>query len=175
MMCDWKAQILEFNWAGTKVVLNGLRHKEITTPHSEEISREAKGGQVCFALTIQTTHDVVSSIPEEIHRLLQQFEDVFQVPTELPPNREIEHHITIKEGADPVNVRPYRYAHFQKEEIEKQVMEMLASGLIQPSSSLFSSPVLSVNALDVAFHHSFASSSKWYEAKSTHCSIGISW
>lgn len=34
-----------------------------------------------------------------------------------------------------VNVRPYRYPHFQKHEIELQVEMMLQKGLTQPSTS----------------------------------------
>lgn len=50
----------------------------------------------------------------------------------------------LNEGSDPINFRPYRYAHFQKEEIERQVQMMPESGLIRPSSSMFSSLVLLV-------------------------------
>jgi hypothetical protein len=51
-------------------------------------------------------------------------------------------------GAKPVNVKPYRYSPQQKTEIEKQVQEMLAVGLIQHSTSPFASPVILVKKKD---------------------------
>jgi hypothetical protein len=51
-------------------------------------------------------------------------------------------------GSSPVAVRQYRYKPALKDEIEKQVAEMLQSGLIQPSSSSFSSLVLLVRKKD---------------------------
>ena len=41
-------------------------------------------------------------------------------------------------------VRPYRYAHVQKDELERQCDELLRQGVIWPSSSAFSSPALLV-------------------------------
>jgi hypothetical protein len=84
----------------------------------------------------------------EIQRILVDFQQVLEEPTALPPARDFDHRIALKEGAGPVNVRPYRYAHFQKNEIERRVSEMLKSGLIRPSNSPFSSPILLVKKKD---------------------------
>lgn len=69
-------------------------------------------------------------------------------PTHLPPPRNIQHHIHLLPPATPVNVCPYRYPHFQKAEIEKQISAMLEENLIQPSHSPFSSPILLVKKKD---------------------------
>ena len=75
---------------------------------------------------------------------MEEFEDLFQEPTQLSLTREVDHHIILQEGTTPINVRPYRYVYFQKAEIEKQVHDMLKLGLIKCSTGPFSSPVLLV-------------------------------
>ncbi|CAL9242106.1 unnamed protein product [Arabidopsis halleri] len=105
-LCDWKAQSMEFTWAGQKRSIQGLHGKRIEQSQPEEITKETRMGQACFALSFQNENDVAPptpTIPVDISRLLQQFHAVFDVPTKLPPAREIEHHITLKEGSDPVN------------------------------------------------------------------------
>ena len=87
-------------------------------------------------------------IPPAIQTLLDKFATLFQPPQSLPPPRNTDHHIHLLPQAAPVNVRPYRYPHYQKKEIEEQVDSMLQKGLIQPSTSPFSSPVLLVKKQD---------------------------
>ena len=89
-----------------------------------------------------------SGIQGDIQKLLEEFEDVFKEPTALPPHRSMDHAIHLMPNSTPVNVKPYRYPYFQKNEIERQVEDMLKSGIIRPSTSPFSSPVLLVKKKD---------------------------
>jgi hypothetical protein len=59
-----------------------------------------------------------------------------------------DHKIPLIEGSSPVNVRPYRYPHYQKNEIEKIVVGLLNDGVIRSSTSPYSSPVLLVKKHD---------------------------
>lgn len=44
--------------------------------------------------------------------VLGKFPQIFETPSSLPPRRHIDHHIHLKQGVSPINVRPYRYPHF---------------------------------------------------------------
>ncbi|XP_027071813.1 uncharacterized protein [Coffea arabica] len=87
-------------------------------------------------------------IPAEMKDLLGRFEGVFAEPQGMPPIRSHDHSIPLKEGAAPFQIRPYRCLYVQKSEIERLVKEMLQMGIIQPSNSLFASPVQLVKKKD---------------------------
>jgi hypothetical protein len=62
----------------------------------------------------------------------------------LPPKRLQDHHIPLKNDAEPFSIRPYRYPHVQKGEIERLIQDMLRQGIIQHSNSPFAPHVLLV-------------------------------
>lgn len=88
--------------------------------------------------------DLTDAQKAELSAVLHKHYKVFQEMQWLPPPRDKEHRITVKEGVDPVNVRPYRYPYFMKEELERQVADMIKARLIRPSTNPFSSPVILV-------------------------------
>lgn len=97
---------------------------------------------------LQGEVDTQLAQPEELTQVLEEFQELFEPPTAIPPNRRHDHAIHLKEGADIPHLRPYRYPHYQKTEIEKMVAEMMAAGIIRPSVSPFSSPVILVKKKD---------------------------
>lgn len=88
------------------------------------------------------------SEPALLDKLLHSFDDVFAPPTGLPPQRSCDHRIHLLPNTPPVAVRPYRYPQMQKDELETQCETMLAQGIIRPSTSPFSAPVLLVKKQD---------------------------
>jgi len=68
---------------------------------------------------------VISKVSPKVQELIQKHEKVFQdLPMKMPPNKEIKHTIEIKAGSDPVNIKPYRYPHHQKTEIERLIQDL---------------------------------------------------
>jgi hypothetical protein len=65
-----------------------------------------------------------------LDHLLVHYQSVFQTPMELPPTRSHDHRITLEPKTGAINVRPYRYPHIQKNEIERAMKEMLSTGII---------------------------------------------
>lgn len=65
-----------------------------------------------------------------VRNLLERSQDIFELPKELQPKREVDHRIFIAEGQPPIYVQPYKKGHAQKDEIERLMGEMLATGII---------------------------------------------
>nr|GEW06062.1 hypothetical protein [Tanacetum cinerariifolium] len=86
---------------------------------------------------LATIHETTSKIPC-IHDqpIVSEFPDVF--PDELPgipPVREVEFHIKLILGAEPISKAPYRMAPIELKELKDQLQELLERGFIRPSVS----------------------------------------
>lgn len=88
------------------------------------ISFKAKGKLITLhGQPISSNHRV--SLPKshqvqnKLNKLLDDFINLFEEPTRLPPLRNYEHRIL------------YRYPHLQKDEIERQCNQMLQQGIIR--------------------------------------------
>nr|GEV32684.1 zinc finger, CCHC-type [Tanacetum cinerariifolium] len=68
---------------------------------------------------------------------LEEFADVFAVPTELPPKRSRDPRIPLKDEATMVNIRLYMYPPNQKDVIETMVKELLDSGVSNKAQAAF--------------------------------------
>ena len=95
--------------------------------------------------------DFPGGLPEGVRSVLDSFRSVFNLPEGMPPKHPFDHLMHLLPGTRPINVRSYRYPYFQKNEIERQVREMLDQGIIQRSNSPFSSPVLLIRKKDGSF------------------------
>ena len=130
------------SWFNFKGSLHLLRVSSLFLHHSF-----LNGTKEGLCANFQGQRELSSRRPE-IHTLLDTYRDVFSDPKTLPPSRTYDHTIPLIPGVVPVNSKPYMYSPQHKDEIERQVQEMLASGLIVPSTSPFPSPVLLIQKKD---------------------------
>jgi hypothetical protein len=84
------------------------------------------------ALELESMH-----VPIAIQQLMNEFDDVFftDLPSDLPPMRDIQHCIDLIPGSSLPNKPAYRMTPLEREELQKQVTELIQKGYIRPSSS----------------------------------------
>lgn len=151
MHINWCQKWIEFQYNNSLVRLLGLSSKptQFMEISGEQLLGMAKNGAIMYMVQLtEVPPEQQQDIPGSVQSLLQEYQDVFAEPKGLPPRKTCDHKIPLIEGAQPVNLRPYRYNPELKNEIEKQVAEMLQSGVIQHSQSAWSSPALLVRKKD---------------------------
>ncbi|KAJ1700090.1 hypothetical protein LUZ63_008602 [Rhynchospora breviuscula] len=159
MVIDCDKGLVQLSKEGQVIMLK-VQHEQAEVQLCEaniNVSQEwDKGHEVLIAQLFvfeETTSSPCPIQPDkhiipELKVVVQKYIQVFEEPNSLPPTRLLDHSIPLKPGAQPINLRPYRFSHFQKLEIEKIIEELLHSGYIRPSSSPFASPILLVRKKD---------------------------
>ncbi|KAD4586659.1 hypothetical protein E3N88_24260 [Mikania micrantha] len=151
VLTDYVAATFEFNLRDNRVVWQGESIPTVEPIQFHGLRKLASSAAIAqyFHLTLSPPQSLTQPTQSpDIQKLLTDFALVFQPPSGLPPTRIQDHDITLLPDSAPVAVRPYRYPHFQKQEVERLVQDMLAQGIIRPSYSPFSSPVLLVRKKD---------------------------
>ena len=85
----------------------------------------------------------------KLRQVIREFWDVFQnLPNRLPRERNVSHTIPLEHGHKPTWGPVYRMSQAEKEELSRQLADMLAKGHIEPSTSPYGAPVLFVHKKD---------------------------
>ncbi|KAG7533312.1 Zinc finger CCHC-type [Arabidopsis thaliana x Arabidopsis arenosa] len=115
-----------------------------------QAERMLEKGCEAYIATI-TTHEVGASAELKDIPIANEFSDVFEAVSGLPPDRSDPFTIELKAGTTPISKAPYRMAPAEMAELKKQLEELLDKGFIRPSSSPWGAPVLFVKKKDGSF------------------------
>jgi hypothetical protein len=121
----------------------------------KQLAKLARQGHQIFAAEVRCLRDAVTvnslmaenqpinEIEAEIRR---EFSELFreELPLEMPPDRGVEHHIELVEGAQPQSRGIYRVSYAEQQELKRQLQELTDQGFIRPSQSPWGAPVLFV-------------------------------
>lgn len=94
---------------------------------------------------VKINQHLTKSQCQQIDHLLDEFRDVF---SDVPKQTECIEHDIILTNDTPITLRPYPLPLASEEVVEKEVNDMLASGIIQESDSPYASPIVLVKKKD---------------------------
>jgi hypothetical protein len=107
----------------------------------EKLLKKGHSSVISQLHAIQATRTL--PVLHDLQALLSKHQMVFSTPQGIPPSCGVhDHSIPLVPRILPPNIRPYRHPFSQKNDIEKMVQELLNVGIICPSTSPYSSPVV---------------------------------
>lgn len=103
----------------------------------KELLRESEqcGGNI-YLMVVKSIEAVDLEVPHKIVHILSEYQDVIpsELPAELPPMGDIQHHIDLVSGSSLQNKSHYQMSQ-EYEELNRQVTELLQRGIIRESIS----------------------------------------
>ena len=85
-----------------------------------------------------------AEVLQHVDALRQQSSDVFAEPSGLPPDRGVEHVVLLLPDSQPPFQRAYRLTPSDLQEVQRQVTDLRAKQVIEPSTSPYGAPILFV-------------------------------
>lgn len=92
-----------------------LARSKITLKAMMKVLRKEGGGILVEFNRLEGKEVNALDQPPFLKAVLEEYSGIFEAPRGLLPNRGNEHAIVMKEGSNPVNVRPYRNPQIQKD------------------------------------------------------------
>nr|GEY67279.1 reverse transcriptase [Tanacetum cinerariifolium] len=153
IVVDFSIPQISFQHKGNNITLSGEPLASLVSPstihHLMQKEAVASMHTLIFQHTSPSETPIFKTHPDpHIQTLLTANFNLFDPPVSLPPPRTHDHHIPLLPNKSPINVRPYRYSHYQKQIMTDLISDMLKEGLIKPSNSPYSSLVLLVRKKD---------------------------
>ncbi|XP_039019648.1 uncharacterized protein LOC120151187 [Hibiscus syriacus] len=150
ILMDFNKMTLSFVHQDGQIVIHGQQPSSCLQQISGAslLKMTASDSVILGHMVLLSMTEASKPIPAAIQSLLESYKAIFEEPRGLPPVRNQDHGIPLKPDSIPVNLRPYRFPHNQKAEVERQIATMLSSSIIQPSRSPFASPCLLIKKKD---------------------------
>ncbi|XP_077236504.1 uncharacterized protein LOC143878006 [Tasmannia lanceolata] len=150
---DFSRMQMKFKVNDKEVTLQGLSNPEDRVVDDSKFIRTSKKngqGVLLQLFAVGVSQSLPNPLPNDhnLQQLMEKVIEAFEEPNGLPPPHLHDHKIPLLPGSGPVIVKPYQYPHYPKMEIERLVAKMLATGVIRPSNSPYSSPVILVKKQD---------------------------
>jgi hypothetical protein len=94
---------------------------------------------------VQISPDLTDEQKRQVRSLFEEYQDIF---TQAPGTTHLEEHMVEFITTDPIRVRPYPVPYDKRKDVQEEIQKMLDAGVIEPSSSAYTAPVVMVMKKD---------------------------
>ncbi|GJX33952.1 putative mitochondrial protein [Tanacetum coccineum] len=127
---NFKEPVMKFVYEGKKICLRGTRHSELQWMSGKKLHKKSLPfmsyvWHVATLNLMQTGEAHSHGSQTVLQLLLQDFEDMFAIPSVLSLQRSFDPKTLLKDESIVVNIRPYRYPPNRKDVIEAMVNELM--------------------------------------------------